>query len=212
MKYFGKYTKDDILEYSGSGVHWNHHLNENGDGFVSTQWISDWFLDPIELQEFALSFSELFDIVNSDDWANMKYENGLEGGDTVSMKIWITNGTVDKYHNKSEIIPIGWMRGRTNCVFNDANFQKEMSGRVDRKLAGVGIKLAWQEGRVIRDHSRCGTRGESNPSKLVENRRKIGRANGKKVVVDNICFYSIKDAAEFFGCGRVKIMKRATYV
>jgi len=37
-----------------------------------------------------------------------------------------------------------------------------------RKKQNESRKLAWKEGRVNRDHSKCGTRGEANPSKNPE--------------------------------------------
>lgn len=79
LKYFGKYTGKNILKYLGSGVYWSRHIEKYGES-IETIWTSDWFYDPIEIQEFALAFSELFDIVESSEWANIKPENGIDGG------------------------------------------------------------------------------------------------------------------------------------
>ena len=66
-------------------------------------------------------------------------------------------------------MPSGWRYGRSNCVFNDPNKQSEFSGRSDRKKAGKSIKRAWDEGKFDkRDHSKCGTKGDQNPSKRPE--------------------------------------------
>lgn len=79
-KYFGKTVSSDLDAYLGSGHYWKDHIKKHGQEFVVNKWISEPFLDPVELQEFALAFSELNDIVESCEWANMAPENGLSGG------------------------------------------------------------------------------------------------------------------------------------
>lgn len=80
LRYFGKSSREEIVEYLGSGTRWGLHLEKHGREHVVTDWISDWFTNPEDLQEFALRFSEQNAIVESDDWANLKPEYGLEGG------------------------------------------------------------------------------------------------------------------------------------
>lgn len=48
---------------------------------IQTEWAM-LFNDKTELTEFALKFSNDNNIVESKDWANLKPENGLDGGDT----------------------------------------------------------------------------------------------------------------------------------
>lgn len=77
LKYFGKTTRDPI-KYRGSGKRWVNHLNVYGNN-VKTIW-SRLFVDKNELVEFALNFSTENNIVESDEWANLMPENGLDGG------------------------------------------------------------------------------------------------------------------------------------
>lgn len=98
---------------------------------------------------------------------------GGEGGSTTHNRIWINDGTVDKYWLKDILIPDGWVRGRLNTKFRDSDFQKEMSKRSDRKKAGESTKKKWAAGEVIRDHSKCGSKGEDNPAKRPEVAKKI---------------------------------------
>lgn len=79
LLYFGKTVNLDIDKYLGSGSKWSNHYKKHGKEFVTTDWVSDWFDDPIEIQEFALAFSELFNIVESSTWANQMLEDGLTG-------------------------------------------------------------------------------------------------------------------------------------
>lgn len=98
------------------------------------------------------------------------------GGATTTGKMWITNGIIDGYIHKFEQIPEGWRRGRTTCVFNNSSIQKELGARADIKKRGESIKKAWDNGKVNRDHSKCGTKGDANPSKRPEVREKIRAA------------------------------------
>jgi hypothetical protein len=78
LKYFGK-TTQDIRKYKGSGVHWLRHIKKHGKEHVVTIWVSDPFIDSIIISEFALAFSKDNNIVESELWANLKPENGLDG-------------------------------------------------------------------------------------------------------------------------------------
>lgn len=78
LNYFGKTTKLNVESYKGSGKRWLRHLKKHGSN-VETIWISEPFLCQEELTDFSLLFSELFDIVNSPEWANLIPENGLDG-------------------------------------------------------------------------------------------------------------------------------------
>jgi hypothetical protein len=79
-KYFGKTTRPDPINYLGSGVRWCKHINKHGKQFVETLWLSDLYTDT-SISEHALHFSTENNIVESDDWANLIPENGLDGGD-----------------------------------------------------------------------------------------------------------------------------------
>jgi hypothetical protein len=79
LKYFGKTIKDPN-KYKGSGVYWNRHLDLHGDD-VATVWIK-LFTDEQELTSFALEYSKNNNIVESNEYANLKLEDGLMGGDT----------------------------------------------------------------------------------------------------------------------------------
>lgn len=77
--YFCKSTKPDFIKYVGSGVYWLRRVKKYGRKNVRTLWVSDWYHCPHELQKVALDFSRENEIVESDKWANMKPENGIDG-------------------------------------------------------------------------------------------------------------------------------------
>jgi len=80
IKYFGKTTRQDAVKYPGSGKIWKDRIKKYGRKAIKTPWVSEWFYCPHQIQEFALKFSELNQIVESEEWANYKPENGLDGG------------------------------------------------------------------------------------------------------------------------------------
>lgn len=81
LNYFGK-TKQDPLSYDGSGVYWSDHLRKHGR-LIET--VKVWkFNDLSECSKFAIDFSLKNNIVESNDWANLCIENGLDGGDKFS--------------------------------------------------------------------------------------------------------------------------------
>jgi len=79
LMYFGK-TVRNPESYTGSGVYWTRHLKKHGDD-VSTVWTKT-FTDKKELVKYALDYSMKHNIVESRDYANLKEEDGLMGGDT----------------------------------------------------------------------------------------------------------------------------------
>lgn len=78
LKYFGKSTREDIETYRGSGTKWENHLNLHNVKPVHL-WNSDWYYDK-SITKFAIRFSRLNRIVHSKMWANLKEEDGLDGG------------------------------------------------------------------------------------------------------------------------------------
>lgn len=78
LLYFGK-TISSPSKYPGSGTVWRRHLKIHGKEFVKTLW-SKKFYSASEISAFALAISEIFDIVNSLEWANLIPENGIDGG------------------------------------------------------------------------------------------------------------------------------------
>lgn len=78
LKYFCKTVKQDPYKYNGSGKRWLNHLNTHGND-VSTVWCQ-LFENKEELTQYALTFSTENNIVISDEWANLCFENGIDGG------------------------------------------------------------------------------------------------------------------------------------
>jgi hypothetical protein len=73
LKYLGMTSKDPY-KYSGSGLHWKRHLKLHGKEH-STEIIHECqTLD--EIKQVGTYYSDLWNIVESNEWANMKPETG----------------------------------------------------------------------------------------------------------------------------------------
>lgn len=76
LKYLGK-TSQDPFKYNGSGLLWKRHLQKNGiDIKTEILLVTN---DKKELQETGIFFSKLFNIVESEEWANLMEEQGQGG-------------------------------------------------------------------------------------------------------------------------------------
>lgn len=78
LKYLGK-TVQDPFTYKGSGKRWINHIKKHGND-VTTEIVGTYeTID--DLRSDSIIISEKYNIVNSEEWANLRPETG-DGGDT----------------------------------------------------------------------------------------------------------------------------------
>lgn len=77
LKYFGK-TSQNPHTYMGSGKYWKSHIKKHGQRHVQTLWVSEPFTDT-SINDVAVTFSIENNIVESNEWANLEIETGLDG-------------------------------------------------------------------------------------------------------------------------------------
>ena len=86
LKYLGK-TVSDPYEYKGSGKKWKLHIKKHN---IKASEIKTTILcetnNSDELKELGLYYSNLYDVVNSANWANLKPEEGDGGATRNGMK------------------------------------------------------------------------------------------------------------------------------
>ena len=74
LKYLGKTESKDPHKYPGSGTYWKLHLQKHGKDY-STEIIKE-CNSKKEFSMWGLYYSNLWNVVESDDWANLKEETG----------------------------------------------------------------------------------------------------------------------------------------
>lgn len=110
LKYLCKTVQDPFL-YKGSGKYWLLHLKKHGTD-VKTEILLE-TTNEKELIQKGIEYSILWNVVESEEWANLRIEEG-DGGATVTSKKWITNGEKEYYISSIDILPAGWYYGRVN--------------------------------------------------------------------------------------------------
>jgi hypothetical protein len=132
--YFGKTTRVDPVKYPGSGTYWKLHLKVHGKKNVKTLWISDLFLDFEDLKEFALFVSEEFDIIKSDRWANLIFEDGIGGvsgmkhSTETKLKIGLAHKNKPKTADHRSKISAS-SKGKSKSIEHRANVSKGLTGK-----------------------------------------------------------------------------------
>ena len=77
LKYLGMTTKSDPHKYKGSGKMWCQHLKQHG-AIYTTEILFE-STSRNEIKEKGTYYSRLWNVVKSDQWANLKVESG-DGG------------------------------------------------------------------------------------------------------------------------------------
>ena len=83
LKYLGK-TKQDPYKYRGSGIKWRDHISKHGYD-VTTEIIYESSNDD-DIKRMGIYYSNKFNVVESEEWANLMMEEGNGGVTTLGMK------------------------------------------------------------------------------------------------------------------------------
>jgi hypothetical protein len=129
LKYLGKTESKNPHKYPGSGTYWKHHLKKHGKDY-STEIIKECK----SIEEFAkwgLYYSNLWNVVESDDWANLKEETGDARGKLSAesrMKISIA-GIGREPPNKGKTGAVGYWRGKTRSNDDKEKISQGRTGK-----------------------------------------------------------------------------------
>ena len=83
IKYLCKTVREDHNKYRGSGKYWKNILKKHGEEHVRTKLIFTTH-SKSEFRRVGLLLSERWDIVDSNDWANLMPEGGEGGGNIIA--------------------------------------------------------------------------------------------------------------------------------
>ncbi len=158
LRYFGKTIKDPHV-YMGSGTRWLNHLKVHGND-VTTEIVGT-FANAEECNQFAVDFSEQNSIVESAEWANLKIEDGLDGGFSPNhsehmKKIWASLSEEDYAYRRKVANPRLKMTPEVLAQYEERHQQS----MIEMYKSDAG-------------------------KKLIEHKREVGKAklvNGKRVL------------------------------
>lgn len=153
LKYLG-FTKQNPNKYLGSGKYWKYHLKKHGVD-IATEIIGTYETKE-ELSSAGKYYSDLWDIVNSNDWANLMPEVGDGLDPSVAHKIAIDrvkNGTHNFFDKDMHERKAPFMRelmkkenakrvsnGTHNFLGNTDNGFHTMSSEKHKEIASKGGK------------------------------------------------------------------------
>lgn len=123
LKYLG-YTKQDPFKYKGSGIRWTNHIKKHGYDVTTDILFQSEIKNEVAVK--GIEYSQLWNVVESTDWANLMIEQG-DGGDT-SKYIDYTK----KDNTKASIRMMERNKSADN-PFRNPEFQKQLQLRMMAK-------------------------------------------------------------------------------
>jgi len=174
LKYLCQTEREDYIGYIGSGFYWKRHLKKHGRQLLITEIIGE-YQTREELKEAGLHYSELWDIVKSEEWANLIPESG-SGGDT-SMSENYQKGMDNRRDYVGKNNPMYGKRGEANPNFSQKRGRNPKMSEAKKKN--------WTD-EEYRKKATERVQGSKNPA-------------AQKCKVDGIIFDCLQDAAIYFG-------------
>lgn len=207
IKYFGKTILQDIHKYPGSGTRWVNHVAKYGKQNIKTLWVSDWFTCPYHLQDFALAFSELNDIVGSNIWANLTAENGLSGGHfNLSAKTKEERSEIYKRAVASRLNRTPEQK-KQRSIQHTKTLTENWSNRSEKEKlvhainTSKGLTQMWKEmsdeERAIRKQREMDTKNSKSPEEVAEISRK--QKESRHILFHRTNVLALKELAEKLG-------------
>lgn len=136
LKYLGKTVSQNPEEYQGSGVRWKNHIKKHGYN-VSTEILlsSD---NPELIKEKGIYYSNLWNVVESNEWANLKEEQGDGGWDYINNDPNIRQKRSDRMSGEKNIMFGSSRRGAEN-PFYDKNHTEDSKHKISTSKKGVKL-------------------------------------------------------------------------
>ena len=167
LKYLGQTTAKDPHQYTGSGVYWKSHLAKHGKDFRTE--ILRVCESKEEVKEWGAFYSELWNIVESPEWANLKVEQGDGGRQSEEVRKRIG----EKGRGR-----IPWNKGKKIWSESDRRrISEEQRARPPQSKETVEKRAAKNRGKVRSEESKRRTSETLKGGKFSEEtRRKMSEA------------------------------------
>ena len=117
LKYLCQTKRTDYEKYLGSGLDWKKHLKEHGNE-VETLLLKE-CLDDEELRRWGKYYSDLWNVVESKEWANKIPELGTG--------FWMSQVNIGKVHEKTECTFCGQLIPKNTITQHSRSCEKNTS-------------------------------------------------------------------------------------
>jgi len=165
LKYLGQTSAKDPHKYAGSGIYWKLHLQKHGYNYTTE--ILHEFQSKEELKPYGIYYSTLWNIVESDEWANLKEEQGDGGRQSEEVRQRISDAGKGR---------IPWNKGKK--IWNDE--ERALIGERNRgpqSSETITKRVAKNTGKVRTDEQRKRSSDAQKGRKLTdEHKAKLKQA------------------------------------
>ena len=177
LQYLGKTIARDPYAYPGSGIYWKYHLEVHGNN-VETEILRECQTEE-ELIHWGKYYSKLWNVVKSNEWANLTEEAGPGGYWSEESKQKLSQTTKARLSKLSTEEKIARMKN--SCCAPDS-YTVERSNNISQALKGRKLsedhckKLSLGNARRTKEQNlKCGDKHRGRSWKLI---------NGKRVWVE----------------------------
>jgi hypothetical protein len=146
LKYLGKTSSTDPYSYPGSGKYWQNHLKSHGDNCETT--ILKECRSNQEVKEWGIYYSNLWNVVESTEWANLKIEEG-DGGrqsDEVRKKTGEKLKGRSPWNKGKTGVQTAWNKGLPSDEQPRFNKPGYWAGKSTWNKGKTGVQTAWNKG------------------------------------------------------------------
>jgi hypothetical protein len=188
LKYLGKTNAVDPHKYPGSGLYWTRHLQEHGFDY-NTEILKECQTND-EVKKWGLYYSDLWNVVKSDQWANLKPESG-DGNDPETARS-ISQKLVKEGKHIWQDREAARQRANTRLANNDHHFlDKEWAREKELKKVKKGthpflggeIQRKSNESRL--SNGTHNFKGENNPNNIKMTCPHCGKTGGKPNMINH---------------------------
>lgn len=151
LKYLGK-TKQDPYKYKGSGKYWTNHIEKHGYN-VTTEVIGI-FQSNQELVKVSKVLSETWNIVESNQWANLKLELGDGGPGPFNQEANKKNASLGGISKAAKKYP-AWNKG-IPTPRSQKSIEKQRSTMTGKKRGPYNLKKHQQTQLPSSSPQACG--------------------------------------------------------
>jgi hypothetical protein len=158
LKYLGFTTSTDPHTYKGSGVYWKLHLEKHG--YDCTTEIIRECQSKEELKEWGLYYTNLWNIVESNKWANLKEEIGDGGRQSAEVRKKISEAGKGR---------IPWNKGKRMWSEEDKKRIGELNkARGPQSKETIAKRVAKTTGKIRNDEQKKRSSDAQKGRKLTE--------------------------------------------
>ena len=166
LKYLGETVAKDPHQYPGSGTYWKKHLEKHGYNYT-TEIIKE-CRSKEEIKEWGLYYSNLWNVVESSEWANLKPETGPGGGYLKGTRI-VTEETKRKLSIAGKKKPP--MTEETKSKISKSNTGKKRSEESRKKMSQRQVGRSHtpetkEKIKIARASQVCSKRSEETKAKM----------------------------------------------